>query len=142
MSTVLFKLFGFNVTGKLLAYLGGFAVLAFLAWSAIDRVQDHFRNIKELKQANENLTEEKRALNKEVEDLTKLNEENRRFTDSIIKQRDAAVAIADEEEKSTATRNQKYKEIKDAIPSKPSASDPVSPVVTDTLGQLWEQGSN
>lgn len=139
MGTVLFKLFGLDVTWKLLLRLGIGIAAAVVLYLAYDAVRDHFAHIDEIEQQNETLTADKARLEGQLEGVIETNRQNQQTqkTNDEIRANNQEIAAA---ERAAATaRAQTYREIRDAINSTPppATAQPVAPVIRDTLDRLW-----
>lgn len=140
MGGVLFKVFGFDVTGRLLLRAGLGILAAGILYLAYSKISGHFEYISRLekdnKQLQQDLTYAQGQLDLAIE-VNKQNQATQKTKDDIAAQnRETAEA-----EKAAATaRAQTYKEIRNAIDhSPPSDPRPVAPVVRDTLDSLWSQ---
>lgn len=141
-AAALFKLFGFDITWKVLRTLGIGIVAAIVIYMVFDTISDHFKKIDKLSTQNEQLktkvtkTEGQRDL---AIDINEKNQEAAKLEDDI-QDNNQEIAIA---ERAAATaRAQTYKEIRNAIQDSPAPitsriEEPVASVITNTLDRLW-----
>lgn len=140
MGAVLFKVFGFDVTGRLLfrAVLGilGAGIL-FLAYT---KVTGHFKYIEGLEKDNKTLQSDLTYAQGQLDIAIEVNKQNQ-ATQKAKDDIDAQNRATAQAEKAAATaRAQTYKEIRNAIDqAPPSDPRPVAPVITDTIDRLWRQ---
>jgi hypothetical protein len=143
MGTVLFKLFGFDVTWKLLLRLGIGIAAAVVLYLAYDAVRDHFAHIDEIEQQNETLKSDKVRLEGQLEGAVETNRQNQETAKANDEIRQNNQEIAAAERAAATARAQTYREIRNAInsASPPATAQPVAPVILDTLERLWGPGS-
>jgi len=152
MGKVLFKFLGFDVSiFKILMGVGGAVAL----WFVYDSITDHFQHIKDLETENDRLGTKVTRVEGQRDAVIDLNKDNAKAAELEEEVRDNNQEIATAERAAARERAQTYQEIRNAITSQPEASDsrqeqPVAPVISDTLGRLWNntdspagsQGSN
>lgn len=139
MGAVLFKVFGFDVTWKILLRVGIGIAAAVVLYLAFDAVRDHFKHIDDLEQQNEQLKTDLTRTEGQRDQAIETNRQNQQTqkTNDEIRANNQEIAAA---ERAAATaRTQTYREIRDAINSTPppATAQPVAPVVRDTLDRLW-----
>ena len=140
MGAVLFKVFGFGVTGKALLRVGIGIAAAMVLYLAFDAVRDHFKHIDALEQQNEQLKTDLTRTESQRDQAIEINRQNQQTqkTNDEIRANNQEIAAA---ERAAATaRTQTYREIRDAINSTPppaTAQQPVAPVIRNTLDRLW-----
>lgn len=139
MGTVLFRLFGFGVTGKTLARVALGIGVAVLVWLAYSKVNDHFQHIRDLESANATLVKEKAQVEKDRDDAVRINEENVEMWKAEREAFFEASRIASDEAAIAKTREAKSKEIRNAIQSSAPTATAVDPVIRNTLDSLWGQ---
>lgn len=140
MGGVLFKVFGFDVTGRLLLRAGLGILAAGILYLAYSKISGHFEYISGLEKNNKELQQDLTYAQGQLDlaiEVNKQNQATQKAKDDIAAQNRATA----EAEKAAATaRAQTYKEIRNAIDhSPPSDPRPVAPVVRDTLDRLWSQ---
>lgn len=138
MGAVLFKVFGFDVTGRLLSRVVLGIVGAGILFLAYSKINGHFEYIDGLEKDNKTLQSDLTYAQGQLDlaiEVNKQNQATQKAKDDIAAQNRATA----EAEKAAATaRAQTYKEIRNAIDhSPPSDPRPVAPVITDTLDRLW-----
>lgn len=143
MTKILFSLMGFDVSLKTLLKAAAAIALAGLIYFAYDSIKDHFRYIANLEKANEQLSLDVAEAEGQRDAVILINEQNREaaaLQDDIESDNQA---IAASERGAARARAQTYQEIRNAIiktpkPSPDTPQPPVPPVITDTLGRLWD----
>jgi len=140
MGAVLFKVFGFDVTGRLLSRVVLGIVGAGILFLAYSKINGHFEYIEGLEKDNKTLQSDLTYAQGQLDisiEVNKQNQATQKAKDDI----DAQNRATAQAEKAAATaRAQTYKEIRNAIDqAPPSDPRPVAPVITDTLDRLWRQ---
>ena len=140
MGAVLFKVFGFDVTGRLLSRVVLGILGAGILYLAYSKIAGHFDYIAGLEKDNKELQSDLTYAQGQLDIAIEVNKQNQatQKTKDDIDAQNRATAQA---EKAAATaRAQTYKEIRNAIDqAPPSDPRPVAPVITDTLDRLWRQ---
>lgn len=142
MGAVLFKLFGFDVTWKVLLRVGigiGAAVVIYLSYNA---VSDHFQHIRDLETENESLKEKVTRVEGQRDAVIEINRQNQAAADLEDDIDDNNQQIAAAERAAERERAETYREIRNVIQSSPEPSSsrdeqPVAPVIADTFDRLW-----
>jgi uncharacterized protein YxeA len=134
MSTILFKLFGLNVTVKLLVIL---AIVGGSGYFIYRKVTGHFEYVQTLEDSNKTLTTKVSRIEGERDQAIEINQLNQQAQRVEQEARTSAQEIAAAERAAATARTQTYKEIRNAIQSSPISSAPASSIVRDTLDRLW-----
>lgn len=134
MSTILFKLFGLNVTVKLLVIL---AIVGGSGYFIYRKVTGHFEYVQTLEDSNKTLTTKVSRIEGERDQAIEINQLNQQAQRVEQEARTSAQEIAAAERAAATARTQTYKEIRNAIQSSPIPSAPASSIVRDTLDRLW-----
>lgn len=134
MSTILFKLFGLNVTVKLLVTL---AIVGGSGYFIYRKVTGHFEYVQTLEDSNKTLTTKVSRIEGERDQAIEINQLNQQAQRVEQEARTSAQEIAAAERAAATARTQTYKEIRNAIQSSPIPSAPASSIVRDTLDRLW-----
>lgn len=140
MGAVLFKVFGFDVTGRLLSRVVLGMVGAGILFLAYSKINGHFEYIEGLEKDNKTLQSDLTYAQGQLDIAIEVNKQNQ-ATQKAKDDIDAQNRATAQAEKAAATaRAQTYKEIRNAIDQAPlSDPRPVAPVITDTLDRLWRQ---
>jgi len=140
MGAVLFKVFGFDVTGRLLSRVVLGIVGAGILFLAYSKINGHFEYIEGLEKDNKTLQSDLTYAQGQLDIAIEVNKQNQ-ATQKAKDDIDAQNRATAQAEKAAATaRAQTYKEIRNAIDqAPPSDPRPVAPVITDTLDRLWRQ---
>lgn len=139
MGTALFKVFGFDVTWKVISRVVIGIAVAGLLWLAYSKVNDHFQHIRDLESTNATLVKEKAQVEKDRDEAVRINEENVEMWKAEREAFFEASRIASDEAATAKTREAKSKEIRNAIQSTVPTVTPVDPVIRNTLDSLWGQ---
>lgn len=134
MSTILFKLFGLNVTVKLLVIL---AIVGGSGYFIYRKVTGHFEYVQTLEDSNKTLTTKVSRIEGERDQAIEINQLNQQAQRVEQEARTSTQEIAAAERAAATARTQTYKEIRNAIQSSPISSAPASSIVRDTLDRLW-----
>lgn len=140
MGAVLFKVFGFDVTGRLLSRVVLGIVGAGILFLAYSKINGHFEYIEGLEKDNKTLQSDLTYAQGQLDIAIEVNKQNQ-ATQKAKDDIDAQNRATAQAEKAAATaRAQTYKEIRNAIDqAPPSDPRPVAPIITDTLDRLWRQ---
>lgn len=143
MGDVLFKVLGFDITWKTLLRVGIGIAAAVVLYLAFDAVRDHFKHIDDLEQQNEQLKTDLTRMEGQRDQAIETNRQNQQTqkTNDEIRTNNQEIAAA--ERAAAKARTQTYQEIRNAINSTPppATTQPVDPVIRDTLDLLWSPDS-
>jgi len=141
-AAALFKLFGFDVTWKVLLRVGIGIAAAVVLYLAYNAVSNHFKHIADLETQNEQLKTKVTRVEGQRDQAIETNRQNLATAKTNDEIRANNQEIATAERAAANARTQTYKEIRNAIQDAPPAApsrveQPVAPVVTGTLDRLW-----
>ena len=110
----------------------------FVAWRIEISLSNHLKYVHQLEQQNQELTTANNQLSTQVNYLADLNAKNQAVYQESLRQADAAIQTAQEEQKAAEARTTYYRNLINEIQSTPTADrHPVSPVVQSAVNRLW-----
>ena len=135
----LFKIFGFDVTWRVIARVGMGILLAVILYLSVNAVRNHFKHIKELEQNNEKLSTQLTQTEGQRDRVIEVNQQNSKVSQLETEVRDTQQQIASAERQAAEARAKTYKEIQNVIRNSNTPADepPVAPVILRTIDSLW-----
>lgn len=142
LATVLFSVFGRQITVKHLLYMIGGIILAVALFFAFRFINGYFQHIKDIETENTQLHQQVGQLEEQKKTLIQTNKDNEATRTTQNQIATSNQNIATDERHASQQRSAQYKEISHAIQNAPTqpiqpGQPAVSPVIRNTLDSLW-----